>query len=72
MDIKGWITNAESNGAPQAIYNGEDNSTHAGLDLNTISSIADISMEAKTEAFDEPLSREQVLAIVKPFVIKGT
>lgn len=72
MDIKGWITNAESNGAPQAIYEGEDNTTHAGLDLNTIPSIADISMEAKTEAFDEPLSREQVLAIVKPFVVKGT
>jgi rubrerythrin len=72
MEIKGWIINAESNGAPQASYEGEDNTTHAGLDLNSISSLNDISMEAKTEAFDEPLTRNQVLAIVKPFIIKGT
>lgn len=72
MQIKGWITNAESNGAPQACYAGEDNTTHAGLDLNTITSIADISMEAKTESFDEPLTKEQVFAIVKPFIVKGT
>jgi hypothetical protein len=72
MEIKGWITNAESNGAPEASYQGEDNTTHAGLDLNSISSLSDISMEAKTESFDEPLTRNQVLAIVKPFVVKGT
>lgn len=72
MEIKGWITNAESNGAPQAVYEGEDNTTHAGLDLNSISSISNISMEAKTESFDEPLTFNQVFAIVKPFVIKGT
>lgn len=72
MQIKGWITNAESNGAPQPVYNGEDNSTHLGMDLNGIASLSDMSMEAKTEAFDEPLTRDQVLAIVKPFVVKGT
>lgn len=72
MDIKGWITNAESNGAPQPIYAGEDNTTHAGLDINTIASISDISMESKTESFDEPLTGDQVFAIVKPFVVKGT
>lgn len=72
MDIKGWITNAESNGAPQAVYAGEQNTTHAGVDLNSIATLSDISMEAKTEAFDEPLTREEVFAIVKPFVVKGT
>lgn len=72
MMIKGWITNAESNGAPQAVYAGEDNTTHAMLNLNSISSLSDISMAAKTESFDEPLTRAQVLAIVKPFVVKGT
>lgn len=72
MKIKGWITNAESNGAPQAIYEGEDNIVHAGLSLNDIPSLEGYSMEAKTEAFDEPLTDRQVLAIVKPFVIKGT
>lgn len=72
MNIKGWITNAESNGAPEACYKGEDNIIHAGLSLDSISSLSGVSMEAKTEAFDEPLSRNEVLAIVKPFVVKGT
>jgi len=72
MDIKGWITNAQSNGAPQASYEGEDNITHATISLNTISSLSDLSMGAKTESFDEPLTRAQVMAIVKPFIVKGT
>ena len=72
MMIKGWITNAESNGAPQASYNGEDNTMHATLDLNNIQSLSGISMEAKTESFDEPLTFNEVFAIVKPFVVKGT
>jgi rubrerythrin len=72
MDIKGWITNAESNGAPEACYKGEDNIVHAGASLDSIASLADVSMESKTEAFDEPLSRNEVLAIVKPFIVKGT
>ncbi|HEY0743487.1 MAG TPA: ferritin-like domain-containing protein [Chryseosolibacter sp.] len=72
MNIKGWITNAESDGAPEACYAGEDNVMHAGASLNDIPSLSDVSMEAKTEAFDEPLARNEVLAIVKPFIVKGT
>lgn len=72
MMIKGWITNEESNGAPQASYNGEANTVHATIDLNNIATLSDISMEAKTESFDEPLTFDQVFAIVKPFVVKGT
>lgn len=72
MNIKGWITNAESDGAPQASYVGEDNTVHAGLDVKTIPSLANMSMEAITEAFDEPLTMNEVIAIVKPFIISGT
>lgn len=72
MMIKGWITNDESNGAPQPIYEGEDNMVHAMLNLNDIPSLADMSMEAKTESYDEPLMRSEVLAVVKPFIVKGT
>jgi rubrerythrin len=72
MDIKGWITNAEATGAPDAVYAGEDNTIHAVADLNNIPSLDDMSMEAKTEAFDEALTFNQVFAIVKPFVVKGT
>ncbi|HYG38159.1 MAG TPA: ferritin-like domain-containing protein [Cytophagales bacterium] len=68
MAIKGWITNDESNGAPAAIYEGEDNTTHAGADISTLSTLSDISMAGKTESFDEPLTKEQVLAIVDPFI----
>lgn len=72
MMIKGWIINDESNGAPQAVYEGEDNTTHATIDLNSIGSLSDMSMEAKTAAFDEPLMANEVFAIVKPFIVKGT
>ena len=68
QNIKGWISGKESDGAPQAIYDGEENVTHAGADINSIASLSNISMSAKTEAFDEPLTKEQVLAIVTPFL----
>ena len=68
MSIKGWITGKESNGAPDAIYAGEDNTTHAGANLNSIAALNGVSATAKTEAFDEALTKEQVLAIVNPFL----
>jgi hypothetical protein len=68
QNIKGWITGNESNGAPASIYAGEENIMHAGASLNNISSLGSLSSGAKTEAFDEPLTKEQVLAIVGPFL----
>jgi rubrerythrin len=69
QNIKGWITGKESYGAPQAIYDGEENIMHGGASLNDIASISSVSANAKTEAFDEPLSKDQVLAIVLPFLV---
>lgn len=66
--IKGWISGKDSNGAPAAVYEGEDNMTHAGADLNSITAIGSLTSSAKTEAFDEPLTKEQVLAIVDHFI----
>lgn len=68
-NIKGWISGKDSNGAPAAIYDGEDNITHAGKSLDSISSLASVSSTAKSEAFDEPLTKEQILAIVDPFIV---
>lgn len=68
QNVKGWITGNESNGAPASIYAGEDNITHGGASLNDISSLSSLSSSAKTEAFDEPLTKEQVLEIVTPFL----
>lgn len=68
MTIKGWITGDQSNGAPAAIYAGEGNQTHAGANLASLSSLSSISADARTQAFDEPLTKEQVMAIVDPFI----
>lgn len=70
--ISPLVENEESNGAPAAIYKGESNTMHAGVDITGIPSLTDFSIDAKTRAFDEPLTADEVLAIVKPFVIKGT
>jgi hypothetical protein len=58
---KGWITfNNTDVTSLAAIYAGEENHVHAGVDVG--------NTEAGTEAFDEPLTKEQVLAIVRPFI----
>lgn len=68
QSIKGWITGNESNGAPASIYAGEENVTHANASLNTVTALESVAVSAKTEAFDEALTKDQVLAIVQPFL----
>ena len=63
--LKGWISNAEANGLPAAIYTGEDNTTQGGVNVTTVTTAPAVSV---TEAFDEPLTMDQVLAIAKPFI----
>ncbi len=61
-----WIEFAMTNAAPiQAVYNGEDNIMQGGVDVSTVT---DRPVEAITEAFDEPLSKEAVLAIAGMFL----
>lgn len=66
---KSWIT-ANSRGslpaALQAVYDGEENSTQGGI--NMAQRLIGVPVSAVTEAFDEPLTREQVLAIIRPFI----
>ncbi|MDP9041233.1 MAG: ferritin-like domain-containing protein, partial [Bacteroidota bacterium] len=62
---KGWITGNMTTGVPAAIYAGEDNVTQGGVDVTTITTVPAASI---TEAFDEPLTMAQVLAIAKPFI----
>lgn len=69
MAIKGWITGKEPHGAPQAIYDGEENQVQGAANLANISSLSSVSAEAKTEAFDEALTKDQILAIVDPFIV---
>lgn len=71
---KGWITlnlRGVVPAAAQAVYNGEENTTHAGLNVTTFPGVSgNLSAEAASESFDEPLTRAQVVAIVDPFIVE--
>ncbi len=67
---KGWITGNSRDDLPaftQGIYDGEDNASQAGLDITALGT-NNGGVAAVTEAFDEPLTKDQVLAIVAPFI----
>ena len=61
---QGWINLNEPSGLPAAIYAGEENTTQGGVNVTTLGASAAIA----SQAFDEALTKDQVLAIVKPFI----
>ncbi len=63
--LKGWISYAEANRLPAAIYAGEDNTTQDNINVTTITTAPTISV---TEAFDEPLTMKEVLGIAGSFL----
>ena len=67
--LQGWITQAERGAgvpeAAQAVYDGEDNLVQAGVDVTTVTVFGE---GAITEAYDEPLSKEEVTAIASLFL----
>ena len=67
--VKGWIPLDQPNaaGTPiEATYEGEDNTTQGGVELT--GALSGYTTEQITEAFDETLTMEQVLAIAGPFI----
>ncbi len=72
---QGWITGNQTDipGAA-AVYAGEENTTHAGVNVvPLVTRLAPqivIDESDVTEAFDEPLTMAQVLAIVTPFIAR--
>ncbi|MBI3883225.1 MAG: ferritin-like domain-containing protein [Sphingobacteriales bacterium] len=72
--LKPWITLNDSNIiAPYnsyvtANYAGEENTTQSNVSIVNIGGKS-ISANAASEAFDEPLTKEQILAIVDPFIV---
>ena len=69
VDVKPWITLNQSGiatSAVQASYNGEENVVQGGVTITNIGGQA-ISAAAASESFDEPLTKDQVTAIVTPF-----
>jgi len=71
-DAKAWITGNSRGSMPaatQAIYDGatsEANTTQGGVNIATISSLPVGSIQ---EAFDEPLTKAEVLAIAGLFIV---
>lgn len=67
--VKPWITGNDAGGVPgvTAVYAGEENTTQAGVQITGINGMS-ISANAASEAFDEPLTKDQVLAIATPFL----
>ena len=71
VTVKPWITlNQSGIDSPvvQASYNGDENVIQAGVNITTVGGINQSAATA-SEAFDEPLTKAQVLAIVDPFII---
>lgn len=68
-NVKPWITGNDAGGVPgvAAIYAGEENTMQAGVQITGIDPL--VSAEDASEAFDEPLTMQQVLAIVDPFIV---
>ena len=70
-NVKPWITGKDTGGIGslvQASYNGEENTMQAGVEIVNINGKS-ISADAASEAFDEPLTKDQILAIVDPFIV---
>ena len=71
VNVKPWITLNQSgigSAAVQASYDGEEITTQATINIININGQV-ISANAASEAFDEPLTMAQVLAIVDPFIV---
>lgn len=71
--VKPWITGSDpglgaANALVQASYAGEDNTNQAGIEITNINGMA-IEPNDASESFDEPLSMQQVLDIVKIFIV---
>ena len=69
VTVKPWITANQSGigtTAVQASYDGEELTSQAGVNIINIGGTT-VSSNAASEAFDEPLTKEQVVAIVTPF-----
>lgn len=72
--VKPWITLAQSGiNSPAATptYAGEDNTMQAGMNIVGINGHMEIDANAASEAFDEILTTDAVVAIAKNFITMG-
>lgn len=64
----GWISESQDTAYSPITCHGESNVTHGGVNL---SSVSKLSHRALIEAFDEPLTHAQVMAVGSPFSRKA-
>ncbi|GAO45742.1 ferritin-like domain-containing protein [Flavihumibacter petaseus] len=65
--LKPWVTGNDIGGVGAAVqfsYDGEENVVQGGVDISAL-----VSDNSATEAFDEPLGPDQIMAILSPFFI---
>ena len=70
--VKPWITNSEralNTTFFQNVYRREDNATQNGVNMINYRGY-DLPEDSVTEAFDEPLIKEDVQQIVAQFIVK--
>jgi hypothetical protein len=65
--VQSWYLRTERDRNVAAVYAGEDNVTQGGVDLTTITDINTVDIQ---ESFDEPLTKEEVTAIAKLFLVE--
>jgi len=69
--IKSWITGRQTGAigdAVQANYDGEENTIQGGVEITHINGYP-IDRDAATESFDEPLTKQEILKLVNPFIV---
>lgn len=71
--LNGWITRDERGAgmpqATQAVYNGEENVVHGGVDVTTLGTDSPFTIDASTQAYDEILTGDEAVAIASLFIV---
>jgi hypothetical protein len=63
--VQSWYLRTDKDKGIAAVYQGEDQLTQGGVDLGSITDVEPVDL---MEAFDEPLTREEVQAIASLFL----
>jgi hypothetical protein len=70
--MKPWITGANDSGigaSVNAVYAGEDNVAQGGVTITNLAGVSgNVSVNAATQSFDEPLTKDDVLVIAGLFI----
>jgi rubrerythrin len=63
--VQSWYLRTDRDKGIEAVYKGEGQLTQGGVNLSTVTQVSELDI---MEAFDEPLTKEEVLAIASLFL----